>query len=84
MAELTTLEEKLAEVIGLAKAAQDGDRRRSRASSTTRSSPAKLQQDARGGRGDRAPLHRARGSARRQEDGDPREGPGDQERGRPR
>jgi len=71
MAELNTLEEKLAEVLGLAQVAQgatekvegDGERPGARERAAT---------DARGGFGDRGALHCARRRARGQENGDSR------------
>ena len=74
MAEVNTLEEKLAEVLGLAQAAQ-GATEKVESLTDDEEIQSKLQKMRAGGRGDRAPLHRRRRSARRQEDRDPREGP---------
>ncbi len=81
MADLTTLEEKLAEVTGLAGAAQETTKKVESLLEDDSGSIADAAGDARRGRGDREPLRRGGRGARRQEDGDPREGAGNEKRG---
>ena len=81
MAELTTLEEKLAEVTGLAKAAQEATQK-VEGLVDDEQLLAKLQQMREEAEETEQRCTAARRRARRQEDGDPREGAGDQERGR--
>ena len=83
MAELTVLEEKLAEVLGLAQAAKAATDKVSSLDRRARSEHGAAAH-ARRGRRDRVALHRGRRRHRRQEDRHPRQGPRDEGRGRRR
>ncbi len=81
MADLTPLDEKLAEVLGLAQAAQTATARVATMEDAERFESQLERMRTRGGR-DRAPHRRADRRPRRQEDRDPRHGARDQVRGR--